>query len=55
MCYRTGTLGNKQELVTVHLQGYDLTEIMKTCWDGSHDWSVAIEGYRLFRKGRMRR
>jgi len=24
-------------------------------WDGSHDWSVAMKGYRLFRKDRTAR
>ena len=47
-------MGNKQELeVSLQQQGYDLTGITKTWWDGSHDWSAAVEGYRLFRKGRM--
>ena len=39
----------------VQLQGYSLTGITEVCWDGSHDWRVAMEGYRLFRKDRPRR
>ena len=34
----------------VQLQGKDLVGITETWWDGSHDWSVAMERYRLFRK-----
>jgi len=34
------------------LQGYDLTGVMKTLWDDSYDWSVGVEGHRLFRKDR---
>ena len=26
--------------------------ITETWWDGSYDWSVGMEGYRLFRKDR---
>lgn len=36
---------NKQELeVSVQLQGYDLTGIMKMQWGGLHGWSAAVEG-----------
>lgn len=28
---------------------------METWWDGSYDWSVAMEGYRLFWKDRLGR
>ncbi|GAB0184765.1 hypothetical protein GRJ2_000941800 [Grus japonensis] len=34
------------------LQGCDLIGIMKMWWDGSYDWSVGMEGERLFRQGR---
>jgi len=37
------------------LQGYDLSGITQTWWDGSCDWSFGIEGYRLFRKDRQGR
>lgn len=35
------------------LWGYDFVEIMKTWWDGSYDWSVALEGYELFRRNKL--
>ncbi|GAB0204229.1 cAMP-dependent protein kinase inhibitor alpha [Grus japonensis] len=37
------------------LQGYDLVGNMEMWWDGSYDWSVGMEGYRLFRKDRQGR
>lgn len=30
------------------LESDDLFATTETCWDKSHDWSVAIDGYRLF-------
>ncbi|GAB0207569.1 hypothetical protein GRJ2_003222600 [Grus japonensis] len=53
-------MGNKQEQLEkcALLQGYDLISITEMWWDGSYDWSVGMEGYRLFRKdrhGRRRR
>ncbi|GAB0209401.1 hypothetical protein GRJ2_003405800 [Grus japonensis] len=39
----------------VCLQGYDLIGITETWWDSSCDWSVGMEGYRLFRKDRQGR
>ncbi|PKU40382.1 dtw domain-containing protein 2 [Limosa lapponica baueri] len=50
-------MGNKQEELEVcaHLQGDDLIGITVTWWDGSCDWSVGMEGYRLFRKDRLGR
>ncbi|GAB0190944.1 hypothetical protein GRJ2_001559700 [Grus japonensis] len=38
-----------------HLQGYDLIGITEMRWDGSYDWSVGMEGYRLYRKDRQGR
>jgi len=43
---------NKQEETCARLQGCDLIDVMKTWWDGSYNWSVGMEGYRLFRKDR---
>lgn len=45
----THSMGNKQgELeIYVHLQGYDLIDITKMWEDGSHAWSIGMEGYRL--------
>lgn len=37
----------------VQLKGYNPAGIMEMWWDGSHDHSVAMKGYRLFRKDRM--
>lgn len=46
-------MGNKQELeVSMLLQSYNLVAITETWWGKSHDWSVVIDGYRLFRKDR---
>ncbi|GAB0205823.1 hypothetical protein GRJ2_003047900 [Grus japonensis] len=51
------SMGNEQEDLDTcaYLQGYDLIGIMETWWDGSYDWSVGMEGYRLFRKDRQGR
>ena len=50
-------MGKKQEELEAcaHLQGYDLIGLTETWWDGSCDWSVGMEGYRLFRKDRQGR
>jgi len=49
------SMGNKQEEseTCAHLQGCDLIGITETWWEGSYDWSVGMEGYRLFRKDRQ--
>lgn len=37
------------------LESYDLVAITEIWWDKSHDWTVTIDGYRLFRRdGRKR-
>ena len=36
-------------------QGYNLVGITETWWDDTYDWSVNMEGYRLFRKDRKGR
>ena len=33
----------------------ELTAIMETWWDESHDWNTLIEDYRLFRRDRQGR
>jgi len=45
-------LGNKQEELeaTMLLESYNLIALTETWWDESHDWRVAIDGYRLFRR-----
>ncbi|GAB0182398.1 hypothetical protein GRJ2_000705100 [Grus japonensis] len=51
------SMGNEQEELEtcVCLQGYDIIGITETWWDSSYDWSVGMEGYRLFRKDRQGR
>ena len=51
------SMGNKQEELeaTVLLEHYDLAAVPETWWDECHDWSAAINGYRLFRRDRGRR
>jgi len=51
------SMGSKQEELeaTVLLESYDLVAITETRWDESHDWIVAINGYRLFRMDRRGR
>ncbi|GAB0182504.1 cAMP-dependent protein kinase inhibitor alpha [Grus japonensis] len=46
------SMSNKQEELeaTMLLESYDLVAITETWWDESHDWSAAINGYRLFRR-----
>ncbi|GAB0204868.1 mitochondrial enolase superfamily member 1 [Grus japonensis] len=50
-------MDNKQEALEIctYLQGCNLIGITETRWDGSYDWSVGMEGYRLFRKDRQGR
>lgn len=49
----THSLGNKQELeATVLLQNHNVVAIAETWWDDSHDYSVVINGYKLFTMGR---
>ncbi|GAB0191019.1 hypothetical protein GRJ2_001567200 [Grus japonensis] len=51
------SMRNKQEELETCacLQGYDLIGITEMWWDGSYDWSLGMEGYRLFRKDRQGR
>jgi len=55
LCMNTRSMGNKQEELeaTMLLESYDLIAITETWWDKSHDWIVAIDGYRLFRRDRQ--
>ena len=34
------------------LESYDLVAITEIWWDEPHDWSAAIDGYKLFRRDR---
>ncbi|GAB0183989.1 hypothetical protein GRJ2_000864200 [Grus japonensis] len=44
-------MGNKHEELEAIVQqdSYDLVAITETWWDDSHDWSAAMDGYKLFR------
>ena len=43
----------QEELEAVVLQeNYDFVTITETWWDDSHDWSAAMDGYKLFRRDR---
>jgi len=50
----THSMGNKQEELEAIVQqdSHDLVAIPETWWDDSHDWSAAMEGYKLFRRDR---
>jgi len=45
------SIRNKQKELeaTALLESYSLIALTETCWDESHDWIMAIDGYRLFR------
>ncbi|KAM9590859.1 uncharacterized protein ACIBXB_005907 [Morphnus guianensis] len=49
------SMGNKQEEqeAIVQQDRYDLVAITETWWDDSHDWSAAMDGYKLFRRDRQ--
>jgi len=49
-----GSMGNKQEELEdiVQQDSYDLVVIIEMWWDDSHDWSAAMDGYKLFRRDR---
>jgi len=46
------SMGNEQEDVkaTMLLESHDLISLTETWWDESHDWSIDIDGHRLFRR-----
>ena len=48
------SMGNKQQELegTMLLEIYDLIVIAETWWGESRDWSVVIDGHRLFRRDR---
>ncbi|KAK4831229.1 hypothetical protein QYF61_016327 [Mycteria americana] len=50
-------MGNKQEELEaiVHQENYDMVAIMEIWWDDSHNWSAAMDGYKLFRRDRRGR
>ena len=51
------SMGNKQEELEaiVWQANYDLVAITETWWDCSHDWRIAMDGYKPFRKDRQGR
>ena len=51
------SLGNKQKELeaAVLLENHDIVAVTETWWDDSHDWSVAIDSYKLFRRDRRER
>ncbi|KAJ7409660.1 mitochondrial fission process protein 1 [Pitangus sulphuratus] len=50
-------MGKKQEELeaTEQQESYDVVTIMETWWDEWHDWSAAMDGYKLFRRDRQGR
>ncbi|KAK4825828.1 LOW QUALITY PROTEIN: hypothetical protein QYF61_002951 [Mycteria americana] len=50
-------MGNKQEELEaiMQLENYDIVAITETWWDDSHNWSAALDGYKLFRRDRQGR
>jgi len=48
------SMGNKHEELEAVVQqdSYDLVTITEMWWDDSHDWSAAIDGYKLFSRDR---
>ncbi|KAJ7419991.1 hypothetical protein BTVI_23322 [Pitangus sulphuratus] len=50
-------MGNKQEELEAIMQqeSYDVVAITEMWWDDSHDWSAAMDGYKLFRRDRQGR
>ncbi|KAK4810884.1 hypothetical protein QYF61_013292 [Mycteria americana] len=51
------SMGNKQEELEaiVHQENYDMVAITETWWDDLHNWSAAVDGYKLFRRDRRGR
>ncbi|PKU47386.1 adaptin ear-binding coat-associated protein 1 [Limosa lapponica baueri] len=58
-CFYTNacSMGNKQEELEaiVQQESYDVVAIMELWWDDLHDWSAALDVYKLFRRDRQRR
>jgi len=40
---------------TVQPESYNLIAITETWWDQSHNWSSAVDGYKLFKRHRQGR
>ena len=58
-CIYTSTcsMGYKQEELEaiVRQADYDLVAIVEMWWGCSHDWSAAMDGYKLFRRNKKGR
>ncbi|KAK4826044.1 hypothetical protein QYF61_003943 [Mycteria americana] len=54
LCTNACSMGNKQEELeaVVHQENYDMVAITETWWDDLHNWSAAMDGYKLFRRDR---
>ncbi|KAK4815341.1 hypothetical protein QYF61_000173 [Mycteria americana] len=52
ICTNAHSMGNKQEELEaiVQQENYDIVAITETWWDDSHNWSAAMDGYKLFRR-----
>jgi len=48
------SMGSKQEKLEAIVQedSCGLVAITETWWDDSHNWSAAMDGYKLFRRDR---
>jgi len=47
-------MDDKQELEAIMWQAnYDLVVITEMWWDYSHNWSAAMDGYKLFKMNRQ--
>ncbi|KAM9628635.1 uncharacterized protein ACIBXB_017819 [Morphnus guianensis] len=51
------SMGNEQEELEsiVQQENCDIVAITETWWDDSHNWSAAMDGYKLFRRDRQGR
>ena len=43
---------HKQEAIMQEVN-YDLTAITEAWWDHSHNWTAAMDGYKLFRRDKQ--
>lgn len=56
ICINAHSMGKKQELkVIVRHENCDMVTITEMWYDHSCNWSAAMEGYKLFRRGRQGR
>ncbi|KAK4824014.1 hypothetical protein QYF61_009605 [Mycteria americana] len=51
------SMGNKEEELEAIVQqkNYDIVAVTETWWGDSHNWSAAMDGYKLFRRDRQGR